>query len=178
MSRISTHAGATWRSFGREAGFPKTREPCVGLWLRKAIMPVGHVSPNAESTTHHGASERSGRTHRLLVLRYVQGLEPSEVWAQLGIGKSEYSREHSDGLDAVASLLWQKSAEADSTRAQLPTAAQIRRALHISATPALIPEMRREDVARAWLGCLDLPGRRLEPSSAFGLVSGLQLSTP
>ena len=49
-----------------------------------------------------------------MVLRHVEGVEPSAAWLQLGIGKSEYYREHSHGIDALASLLWQKTSEADS----------------------------------------------------------------
>ena len=48
------------------------------------------------------------------MLRHVEGLEPSAVWVQLGIGKSEYYREHSRALDALASLLWQQTSEPDS----------------------------------------------------------------
>ena len=51
-----------------------------------------------------GPPERSGRIHRLLVLRHIEGLEPRAVWAQLGIGKSEYYREHRHGLAALASV--------------------------------------------------------------------------
>src|ERR1051326_9252788 len=49
----------------------------------------------------------------LLLLRHSDGLEPSAVWAQLGIGKSEYYREHSRGVHAVASVLWQRSTSDD-----------------------------------------------------------------
>jgi predicted ATPase len=59
------------------------------------------------------APDHAGRIHRLLVLRYVDGLEPSAVWGQLGIGKSEYYREHSRGVHAVASVLWQRSTSED-----------------------------------------------------------------
>jgi predicted ATPase len=82
--------------------------------LGRALEQLLLDAIEALQPTHHGTSERSGRTHRLLVLRHVQGLEPSAVWVQLGIGKSEYYREHSHGLDALASLLWQKTRETDS----------------------------------------------------------------
>src|SRR5689334_314860 len=59
--------------------------------------------------TGRRAPDHAGRIHRLLCLRYVDGLEPSTVWAQLGIGKSEYYREHSRGVHAVASVLWQRT---------------------------------------------------------------------
>jgi hypothetical protein len=69
-----------------------------------------------------GVPERSARIHRLLVLRYRDGLEPSAVRTLLGIGKSEYHREQTRGLCAVASLLWEQlSANQGRSRLQ-PTA--------------------------------------------------------
>jgi hypothetical protein len=64
-----------------------------------ALQPAGRRPP-----------EQAGRIHRLLHLRYIEGLEPSAVWTQLGIGKSEYYREHSRGVVAVASLVWERQA--------------------------------------------------------------------
>jgi predicted ATPase len=55
---------------------------------------------------------RAVRIHRLLQLRYVEGLEPRAVWTTLGVGKTQYFREHGRGLAAVASVLqerWQSS---------------------------------------------------------------------
>src|SRR5438132_2790660 len=70
-----------------------------------------------------GPPERSARIHRLLVLRYIDGLEPSAVWPLLGIGKSEYYREHSHGITAVASVLWMRlngSKDINGARLRLP----------------------------------------------------------
>jgi predicted ATPase len=47
----------------------------------------------------------SVRTHRLLELRYVEGLTSAEVGARLGISPTEYYRAHQRGVRAVASLL-------------------------------------------------------------------------
>jgi non-specific serine/threonine protein kinase len=51
------------------------------------------------------ATERASRIHRLLRLRYVEGVASPLVWKRLGVGKSEYYREHGRGVAAVASLL-------------------------------------------------------------------------
>jgi hypothetical protein len=56
------------------------------------------------------AEERAVRLHQMLTLRYVDGLQASVVWQRLGIGKSEYHREHGRAVRAVASILqarWQ-----------------------------------------------------------------------
>src|SRR4030095_2665059 len=65
----------------------------------------------------------------LLFLRYIDGLEPSVVWTELGIGKSEYYREHIRGVHAVASVLWQRPTGEDqpalrSVVVTMPTAHQ------------------------------------------------------
>jgi hypothetical protein len=88
----------------------------------------------------HNTSEQAGRIHRLLVLRYIDGLEPAEVWAQLGIGKSEYYREHSNGLAALASLLWERLSSGDD-RARSNVAA--RSARGAAATPGATDQFRR-----------------------------------
>jgi predicted ATPase len=66
------------------------------------LRPAGRRSP-----------DHARRIHRLLFLRYIDGLEPSVVWKQLGIGKSEYYREHGRGVHAVASVLWQRRVSDD-----------------------------------------------------------------
>src|SRR5262249_16996475 len=57
------------------------------------------------ATSRAPGADRSGRTEQLLALRYVEGLGPPAVWRRLGVGRSEYYREHARGLQAVASLL-------------------------------------------------------------------------
>ncbi|MBI3968973.1 MAG: AAA family ATPase, partial [Chloroflexi bacterium] len=51
------------------------------------------------------ATAKAWRTYRLLKLRHAEGLDAQAVCAQLGISRREYSREHTRGLDAIASLL-------------------------------------------------------------------------
>lgn len=54
------------------------------------------------------AQSRAWRSHRLLELRYVEGLSVEESAEQLGMSRSQYHREHARALDAVVSLLWER----------------------------------------------------------------------
>jgi predicted ATPase len=73
-----------------------------GKALQRGLLEaLTTLAPRAGDHIYEGKH----RIHRLLTLRYVQAQEAAEVWNQLGIGKSEYYREHGRGLQAVASLL-------------------------------------------------------------------------
>ena len=52
-----------------------------------------------------GAARTEERHERLLTLRYLEGLQPTRVAVELGVGRSEYYREQARGVQAVASLL-------------------------------------------------------------------------
>jgi predicted ATPase len=70
-----------------------------------------------------GGDGAAGRTQRLLALRYVEGLDSSEVAARLGISMGEYYREHAAALAAVASLLGERLPVALATAATTAVAA-------------------------------------------------------
>src|SRR5207244_800188 len=73
-----------------------------GKALQRGLLEaLTSLAPRAGDHIYEGKQ----RIHRLLTLRYVQAQEAAEVWNQLGIGKSEYYREHGRGLQAVASVL-------------------------------------------------------------------------
>jgi non-specific serine/threonine protein kinase len=52
-----------------------------------------------------GQTARAGRAHRLLVLRYREGLAPAAVQRELGLAKSQYYAEQARAVAAVASLV-------------------------------------------------------------------------
>ena len=63
-----------------------------------------------------------GRGHRLLTLRYVDGLSIEEVCAHFAISQSQYFREHRRGLDALVSLLWEQWEHGGPQRGSTPGA--------------------------------------------------------
>ena len=95
---LVAHVSATERS-----------SEAVGRVLEQTLRDV---IEELEPTGRH-PPEHARRIHRLMFLRYIEGLDSPAVWAQLGIGKSEYYREHSRGVDAVASLLWERRTTRD-----------------------------------------------------------------
>jgi predicted ATPase len=98
-ARLETHPLA--RRLPVRGQPPETLGRALDRFLRAALeelRPVGRQPPAT-----------AGRIHRLLALRYLDGLEPPAVWSQLGIGKSEYYREHGRGVRALASVLWERA---------------------------------------------------------------------
>lgn len=53
-------------------------------------------------------TSREWRRHRLLTLRYADGLPAAAVADQLAISRRHYYREHESALEAVAQVLWER----------------------------------------------------------------------
>lgn len=51
---------------------------------------------------------REWRRHRLMVLRYVEAMEPQAVADQLAISRRQFYREHTAALEAIANVLWDR----------------------------------------------------------------------
>jgi predicted ATPase len=62
-----------------------------------------------------------GRLAVLLRLRYVDGLEPADVWTRLAISKSEYYHAHRRALTAVAEVLAERSDLVSNRTAEAPS---------------------------------------------------------
>src|SRR5688572_33120736 len=52
-----------------------------------------------------GTPGRPSRRHQLLLLRYVDALDVPAVCGRLGISRTEYYREHQEGIEALAQVL-------------------------------------------------------------------------
>ncbi len=99
----------------------------AGAALRRDLLDaIAALEPALPAAAGPGAGggERVRRRHRLLVLRYVEGLDIPAICRQLAISRREYEREHKQGIDAIAALLrrrWEepRAPEAEG-RAPLP----------------------------------------------------------
>lgn len=57
------------------------------------------------------AFSREWRQHRLMVMRYVEGLDPKVVASRLVISRRQYYREHKAAMKTIADLLWSRYEE-------------------------------------------------------------------
>jgi CheY-like chemotaxis protein len=53
------------------------------------------------------------RIHRLLELRYVEGMNPAQVMRELALSRSQYFREQARAVEMVAQVLWQHWRESE-----------------------------------------------------------------
>jgi predicted ATPase len=91
-----------------------------------------------------GAARADERLERLLELRYVEGLEPARVAAELAVGRSEYYRQQARAVQAVASLLRERWGLGSAPRPGQPRAL----APHRSTTTGLLPRPLSSFVGR------------------------------
>jgi CheY-like chemotaxis protein len=63
---------------------------------------------------------RQWRRHRLMVLRYIEALDPEAVWDQLGISRRHYYRELKIATEALAEILWDRYVLHPSPHQQMP----------------------------------------------------------
>lgn len=91
------------------------------------------------------------RRHRLMVLRYVRGLNPQAVAGQLAIGLRHYYRVHDTAIEDVASLLWDRYV--------------VRRS-----SPQETPQIAAEDAAANRLELLRLEAARMAQADRYARV--------
>jgi len=82
---------------------------------KERVWQLHHTLLNALQELDPGPQaptfSREWRRHRLLVLRYVDGLTPQAVADQLAISRRHFYREHEGAIEALAEILWQRYAE-------------------------------------------------------------------
>ena len=91
----------------------------------RSSSPGRRASPGGAAPGAAGATVAAvgpGRGHRLLTLRYVDGLSIEEVCTHFAISQSQYFREHRRGLDALVSLLWEQPGQGEQREQGAPPA--------------------------------------------------------
>jgi len=85
---------------GRDAGRKERAWQLYDLLLRAIDeLDPGPLAP---------AFSREWRRHRLVVRRYVDGLEAGAIAHEIGISRRQFYREHEAALVALADLLWER----------------------------------------------------------------------
>lgn len=68
------------------------------------LRVIDEISPGSQAPIF----SREWRRHRLMVLHYLDGLDPQSVADELGISRRHYYRDHKLALEAVAGILWER----------------------------------------------------------------------
>jgi non-specific serine/threonine protein kinase len=113
-TRLQTHPLASFaspQSDKRASGRGKRLQDDL-LQAIEALKPSPQVPGDAVAA----------RTYQLLVGRYVDAEETTEVQRRLAIGKTEYYADHQRALNAVASILWERWRPEASEEAKPPGA--------------------------------------------------------
>lgn len=144
--------------------------------LQRALQDaIRRMQPSLETPAHAPA----WRLHKLLSLRYLDGLTQQEAAAELGIGLRHFKREQQRAIEALDTLIFDQPAPADSSHSTAAPASE-----PASASPDLT---NLAEVLRAALAVLDpvltqqdlnvtvslednLPGAQVSPMLARQLV--------
>ncbi len=85
--------------------------------LRQAILDAIH---DLQEELSPGLAGRPGRLCHILELRYVESLPYREVMSELGLSQSQYHREQRRAVEALATLLWERSRRDEPSEASGP----------------------------------------------------------
>lgn len=86
--------------------------PDPALRLRERAWQFHHILSEVIEELNPGSQapifSREWRRYRLMVLHYLDGLDPQAVADELNISRRHYYREHEAALKAIASILWNR----------------------------------------------------------------------
>lgn len=86
--------------------------PDAGLHRKEKAWQLHHVLLDVINELDPGPQapvfSREWRRHRLMILRYEDGLDPQSVANELAISRRHYYREHEAAINAIASVLWNR----------------------------------------------------------------------
>lgn len=141
---------------------------------RLLIEVIEELSPGSSTPLY----TREWRRHKLMVMRYVNALNPQQVAEQLAISRRQYYREHALALEAIAEILWQGGSQvpSESNREALFRSEVVRiaqneqRADVIEVVAAVIALLQKLMDENAITVCLNLPPRLPVVSAARSLL--------
>lgn len=114
---------------------PKLKAQNLHSLLLKSINDM-RPSPGAPVTSNEW------RQHRLLVLRYVDGLEPQAVADQLAISRRHFYRVHKEAVEIIAEVLWESYiARGDVSVADVPKRANVQGDDHLTSLRAEVEHL-------------------------------------
>ncbi len=120
---------------------------------RLLMAAIDELDPGPKAPTF----SREWRRHRLLVLRYLDGLDVETISEQLAISRRQYYREHDEAIEAIAQVLWDRCVELGVANPD-----------HLSVS--LPEQLTREELMRLEIARSSDPEER---SSLIEIVSGL-----
>src|SRR5712692_7430883 len=156
--------------------------PCAaGAALRDALLQaIETIKPD----TGRDGSECIWRPYRIMQLRYVEAMTPTQVQSALGVAKTQYYRQHEQALDAVTEAFAAAHLESPASLPEAPA----QEMPHLWVLPPmapghdtserhvyLVPMASLADVKRA-LAAIQEPGRDREP--VVFVVDRLERSMP
>jgi len=119
------------------------REP--GLSRRERAWRLHHILLELVDQLDPGpqapVTSREWRRHRIMVLRYIDGLDPGTVADRVALGRRQYFREQEAALEAIAQILWDSYLEQSAGEAAVSQSACLE-------APLARPDLLRSEAAR------------------------------
>lgn len=107
---------------------------------------------------------REWRRHRLLTLRYSEGLAAQAVAEQLAISRRHYYRAHEEAMNAISTLLWSRygmGSASGGTAEEAPSPQHELDRMELLRMETAQMAHQQADFARIWGGVIELLGEQL-----------------
>ena len=80
--------------------------------LRRALLAaIEALRPQANGAEQPAATWKRSpdwRIYRIFELRYLEGLSPNEAMSQLAVSRSQFFRDHAEGMSLITDTLWEQ----------------------------------------------------------------------